>query len=111
MPGKSMPLSSGCKPLASVPHLSDFRASLRPGGVQTLLGVRGVAADQAPLTELADVAATIERHGARVDQLAGAVAWLRVGVCLWYKNQASAEDLIAWPAPTAPGRRGLARFF
>jgi hypothetical protein len=23
------------------------------------------------------------------------VAWLRAGVCLWYKNQASAEDLVA----------------
>jgi len=50
--------------------------------LQMLLGVRGVAADQERLTELADVAATIETYGARVDQLAGAVAWLRAGVCL-----------------------------
>ena len=27
--------------------------------------------------------------------LPSAVAWLRAGVCLWYKNQASAEDLVA----------------
>jgi len=60
-----------------------------------LLAHRGVAANQERLTELADVAATIATHGARVDQLARAVAWLREGVCLWYKNQASAEDLVA----------------
>ena len=23
------------------------------------------------------------------------MAWLRAGVCLWYKNQASVEDLVA----------------
>jgi hypothetical protein len=95
MPAKSTPLTSGCKPLAlpRVRQISEYHCG--PAVLQMLLGQRGVAADQARLTELADVAATIATHGARVDQLARAVAWLRAGVCLWYKNQASAEDLVA----------------
>jgi hypothetical protein len=95
MPAKSTPLTSGCKPLAlpRIRQISEYHCG--PAVLQMLLGQRGVAADQERLTELADVAATIKTHGARVDQLARAVAWLRAGVCLWYKNHATPEDLVA----------------
>ena len=90
-----MPLSSGCKPLdlPRVRQISEYHCG--PAVLEMLLALRGVRADQERLTELADVAATIEVEGTRVDQLARAVAWLRAGVCLWYKDQASAEDLVA----------------
>ena len=95
MPIASTPLTSGCKPLVlpRIRQISEYHCG--PAVLQMLLGQRGVAANQERLTELADVAATIKTQGARVDQLARAVAWLRAGVCLWYKNQASAEDLVA----------------
>jgi hypothetical protein len=95
MPTTSIPPSRGRKPraLPRVRQISEYHCG--PAVLQMLLGQRGVAANQERLTELADVAATIATHGARVDQLARAVAWLRAGVCLWYKNQASAADLIA----------------
>ena len=109
MPAKSTPLNSGCKPLAlpRIRQISEYHCG--PAVLQMLLGQRGVAADQERLTELADVAATIETHGARVDQLARAVAWLRAGCCLWYKDHASAEDLVAVVcALPLPGRGGVA---
>lgn len=59
-----------------------------------LLAHRGVRANQDRLTELADVQATIDVYGTRVDQLASAVQWLREGVCLWYKDEASVADLL-----------------
>jgi hypothetical protein len=90
-----MPLSSGCKPLAlpRICQISEYHCG--PAVLQMLLAHRGVAASQEHLTDLAEVAATIATYGARVDQLGRAVAWLRAGVCLWYKDHASAEDLVA----------------
>lgn len=95
MPAASTPLSGGCRPLdlPRIRQISEYHCG--PAVLQMLLAHRGVAASQERLTELAEVAATIATHGARVDQLARAVAWLREGVCLWYKNQASADDLVA----------------
>lgn len=90
-----MPPKSGCRPLAlpRICQISEYHCG--PAVLQMLLAHRGVVANQQHLTELADVAATIATHGTRVDQLAHAVAWLRAGVCLWYKDKASAEDLVA----------------
>lgn len=95
MPVESIRLSSSCQPLAlpRVRQISEYHCG--PAVLQMLLGHCGVTADQERLTELADVAATIETHGARVDQLARAVAWLRAGVRLWYKTDASVADLVA----------------
>ncbi len=95
MPAESIPPRSGCKPLTlpRVRQISEYHCG--PAVLQMLLGYCGVSADQEHLTELADVAATIATHGARVDQLARAVAWVRAGVRLWYKNHATAEDLVA----------------
>ena len=95
MPAKSTPLSSGCKPLAlpRIRQISEYHCG--PAVLQMLLGQHGVVADQERLTELADVAATIASHGARVDQLARAVAWLRAGRVFVVQDHASAEDLVA----------------
>ena len=60
-----------------------------------LLAQRGVRASQERLAELAEVQETIDIHGARVDQFARAVRRLRAGVCLWHKDHASADDLVA----------------
>jgi hypothetical protein len=95
MPDESMPPRSRRKPLA-LPRVRQISEShCGPAVLQMLLGQRGVRANQERLTELARVAATINVYGARVDQLARAVAWLREDVCLWYKNYATAEDLVA----------------
>lgn len=90
-----MPPNTSCKPLAlpRVRQISEYHCG--PAVLQILLAHCGVHADQEHLTELADIAATIETYGARVDQLARAVAWLRAGVCLWYKNFATPADLVA----------------
>lgn len=92
---ESIPLSSGCKPLPlpRICQISEYHCG--PAVLQMLLAHRGVAANQERLTELADMAATIATHGARVDQLARAVAWLRAGVSLWYKTHATVDDLAA----------------
>jgi len=66
-----------------------------PAVLQMLLGQWGGAANQERLTDLAQVATTIKKHGTRVDQLARAVAWLREDVMLWYKDRATTDDLIA----------------
>lgn len=94
MPVESIPLSNGCKPLVlpRVCQISEYHCG--PAVLQMLLAQCAVTANQEHLTELADVAATIETHGTRVDQLARAVTWLRAGVCLWYKTRASVEDLV-----------------
>ena len=63
--------------------------------MQMLLAHCGVRANQERLTELAEIEATIGVHGARVDQLAQAVARLREGVCLWHKDEATVDDLVA----------------
>lgn len=93
MPVESELVRTGCEPLAlpRIRQISEYHCG--PAVLQMLLAHRGVAADQERLTELADVAATIATQGARVDQLARAVAWLRAGVCLWYKDHASPADL------------------
>ncbi len=79
--------------LPRVCQISEYHCG--PAVLQMLLAQHGVVATQERLTDLADLAATISQLGARVDQLARAVAWLREGVCLWYKTRASADDLAA----------------
>ncbi len=95
MPAESTPPRSCRKPpgLPRVCQISEYHCG--PAVLQMLLAQHGVVANQQYLTELADVAATIKTRGTRVDQLARAVAWLRAGVCLWYKTHTSAEDLVA----------------
>lgn len=95
MPAESMARQSRCRPLAlpRVRQISEYHCG--PAVLQMLLGQCGVSADQQHLTELADVAATIAAYGARVDQLARAVAWLREGVRLWFKTNATEDDLVA----------------
>ncbi len=95
MPIEFTPLRSLLEPrvLPRVRQISEYHCG--PAVLQMLLGLNGVHVNQQYLTELADVAATIETRGTRVDQLARAVAWLRAGVRLWYKNYANAEDLVA----------------
>ncbi len=95
MLAESIPSQCACKPpaLPRICQISEYHCG--PAVVQMLLARFGVVANQEHLTELADVAATIATQGARVDQLARAVAWLRAGVRLWYKTHATAEDLAA----------------
>lgn len=80
-------------PLPRVCQISEYHCG--PAVLEMLLAQRGVRADQARLTELAEIQATISVHGARVDQLARAVERLREGVCLWRKTEASVDDLVA----------------
>lgn len=95
MPTASTTPRSCRKPprLPRICQISEYHCG--PAVLQMLLAQHGVLASQERLTDLADLAATIGEHGARVDQLARAVAWLREGVCLWYKTRASADDLTA----------------
>lgn len=91
-----MPAASTGRRARSLPRvcqISEYHCG--PAVLQMLLAYCGVAAHQERLTELAAIEATIGIHGARVDQLARAVQRLREDVCLWYKNEASVEDLIA----------------
>src|SRR5512139_2933410 len=95
MPAESTPPRSCPRPpgLPRIRQISEYHCG--PAVLQMLLAQHGVVANQQHLTELADVAATIETSGTRVDQLARAVAWLREGLCLWYKTRTSEEDLVA----------------
>ena len=95
MPAASMAPQERCKlpALPRICQISEYHCG--PAVLQMLLSQCGVTADQQRLTELADVAATIAAYGARVDQLARAVAWLREGVRLWFKKNATEDDLIA----------------
>ncbi len=95
MPAESIPPRSCREPpgLPRICQISEYHCG--PAVLQMLLAQHGVIANQQYLTELADVAATIGEYGARVDQLARAVSWLRAGVCLWYKTHTSADDLAA----------------
>lgn len=93
MPAESTRPRSCHKPsaLPRICQISEYHCG--PAVLQMLLAQHGVVATQERLTDLADVAKTINVHGTRVDQLARAVAWLREGVCLWYKTHATADDL------------------
>ncbi len=95
MPAVSTAQRRPCKPLAlpRICQISEYHCG--PAVLQILLSQCGVSADQQRLTELADMAATIAAYGARVDQLARAVAWLREGVRLWFKTNATEDDLVA----------------
>jgi hypothetical protein len=95
MPADSTPRPSRrqCRGLPRICQISEYHCG--PAVLQMLLGRCGIMVDQQRLTELADVAATIEIHGTRIDQLARAVAFLREDVHLWYKKHASAADLTA----------------
>jgi hypothetical protein len=53
----------------------------------------GVSVSQEEITEAAGAMHTIETHGTRVDQLAKAVHELAPIAKLWYKENASVEDL------------------
>ena len=95
MPAESTPPRNCGEPpgLPRICQISEYHCG--PAVLQMLLAQHGVVANQQYLTELADVAATIKARGTRVDQLARAVAWLREGMCLWYKTHTSVEDLVA----------------
>jgi hypothetical protein len=62
--------------------------------LEVLLARLGVEAHQERLVELALAGGTLESHGTRVDQLAVATRRLEAGVCFWYKNHSTPEDLI-----------------
>ena len=64
-----------------------------PAVIQMLLENIGVNATQEEITDAAGVTATIETHGTRVDQLAKAVPQLAPNAKLWFKENASFEDL------------------
>ena len=64
-----------------------------PAVIQMLLENIGVNATQEEITEAAGATHTIETHGTRVDQLARAVQQLAPIARLWYKENASADDL------------------
>ncbi|MGE5601461.1 MAG: hypothetical protein ACM30E_00320 [Nitrososphaerales archaeon] len=95
MPAASTALRSPhrARVLPRVCQISEYHCG--PAVVQMLLAQRGVRANQDRLTELAEIQATIDVHGARVDQLARAVERLREDVCLWHKDRASLDDLVA----------------
>lgn len=65
-----------------------------PAVIQMLLENIGVKKTQEEITEAAGATNTIIEHGTRVDQLARAVHELAPGIRLWYKEQATLEDLI-----------------
>src|SRR5574342_478492 len=65
-----------------------------PAVLEMLLENIGVEASQEAITEAAGARSRIARHGTRVDQLAKAVHVLAPGARLWYKEKASAEDLV-----------------
>ena len=64
-----------------------------PAVTQMLLENVGVSVSQEEITEAAGATHTIETHGTRVDQLAKAVHELAPIAKLWYKENASLEDL------------------
>src|SRR5215211_958266 len=64
-----------------------------PAVIQMLLENIDVHATQEQITEAAGATHTIETHGTRVDQLAKAVQQLAPNAKLWFKEQASFEDL------------------
>jgi ABC-type bacteriocin/lantibiotic exporter with double-glycine peptidase domain len=64
-----------------------------PAVIQMLLENIGVDVSQEEITEAAGATHTIETHGTRVDQLAKAVHELAPIAKLWYKENASVEDL------------------
>jgi hypothetical protein len=65
-----------------------------PAVLESLLARLGVEVHQERLVELALAGGTLEAYGMRVDQLAVATRRLGAGVCFWYKNQSTPEDLI-----------------
>lgn len=65
-----------------------------PAVLQMLLENIGVETSQEAITEAAGAARRIARYGTRVDQLAKAVHLLAPGARLWYKEHATAEDLV-----------------
>jgi hypothetical protein len=71
----------------------------------------GVIVTQEEITEAAGATQTIATHGTRVDQLAKAVHQLAPTANLWYKEQASAENLEyvlrKWKFPVAVEWQGL----
>lgn len=64
-----------------------------PAVIQMLLENIDVNVTQEQIADAAGATQTIETHGTRVDQLAKAVQKLAPNVKLWYKEQASFEDL------------------
>ena len=64
-----------------------------PAVIQMLLDNIGVTVSQEEVTEAAGATHTIETHGTRVDQLARAVHQLAPIAKLWFKDQATPEDL------------------
>lgn len=87
------PTRPSARGLPRICQISEYHCG--PAVLQMLLAQRGVTANQDRLTELAEIEATISIHGARVDQLARAVARLREPVYLWYKDRADLDDLVA----------------
>ena len=65
-----------------------------PAVLQMLLENIGINAAQEEITEAAGATRTIETHGTRVDQLAKAVQTLAPIAKLWFKEKATAEDLV-----------------
>jgi hypothetical protein len=65
-----------------------------PAVLQMLLENIGINAAQEEITEAAGATHTIETHGTRVDQLAKAVQTLAPIAKLWFKEKATAEDLV-----------------
>ncbi|MGE5250633.1 MAG: C39 family peptidase [Bacteroidota bacterium] len=65
-----------------------------PAVLEMLLENIGVEVTQEAITEAAGAKRTIAYHGTRVDQLAKAVHELAPGARLWYKEKATADDLV-----------------
>jgi ABC-type bacteriocin/lantibiotic exporter with double-glycine peptidase domain len=82
-----------------------------PAVIQMLLENIGVNTTQEEITEAAGATHTIETHGTRVDQLAKAVQQLAPIAKLWYKENASADDLESvlneWKFPVGVEWQGL----
>jgi hypothetical protein len=65
-----------------------------PAVLEMLLGNIGVNVSQQEITDAAGATHTIETHGTRVDQLAKAVQQLVPIARLWYKENASLDDIV-----------------
>jgi hypothetical protein len=65
-----------------------------PAVIQMLLENVGINAAQEEITEAAGATQTIATHGTRVDQLAKAVHQLAPIAKLWFKENASLDDLV-----------------
>ncbi|MEO8581006.1 MAG: C39 family peptidase [Patescibacteria group bacterium] len=66
-----------------------------PAVMQMLLDYYGIAVTQKDVVHAAGADATVEEEGTRIDQLSTALRQLAPNYALWYKEDASIEDMVS----------------